>query len=96
MPEAFVLSSKLTWGIPPCAFDVLPKVPNLILANLQQIQSAVSSAWERLYSSKARNAVQESELLHDGGVYLLPPPRVSAGVEMVLASGKGVEVMANR
>lgn len=67
---------KLTWGIPLCVLDVLPKVPNLILANLQQIQSAVSSAWGVYSPAKkfSRNGSPESELLHDGGVYLLPDP----------------------
>ena len=72
--------------------DVLPKVPNLILANLQQMQSAVSSAWG-VYSQQkfSRNSSLESGLLPDGGVYLLPPPlRISWRV-LVLASGKSVE-----
>lgn len=79
-------------GIPLCVLDVLPKVPNLILANPQQMQSAVSSAWG-VYSQQkfSRNGSLESGLLPDGGVYLLPPPpRISRRV-LVLASGKSVE-----
>jgi len=91
--EVFALSSKAhVGGVPLCVLDVLHKVPNLILANLQQMQSAVSSAWG-VYSQQkfSRNSSLESELLPLGRVYLLPlPPGISRRV-LVLASGKSAE-----